>query len=101
MPGIPVHQYLPEIAVTISIFSHLFAVHDGTGCHDLIFKKVEFKPPFTLHPFNFIKRNFSSHSVSTMRVVSSAYLRLFIFLLAILISACESSSPIFHMIQSA
>ena len=100
MPGFPVHQYLPGFAVTISIFSHLFAVRDGTGCHDLIFLKIELKPSFTLYSFNFMKRNFSSYSLSTMRVVSSAYLRLFIFLLAILISACESSSPAFHMMYS-
>ena len=36
-----------------------------------------------------------------IRVVSSAYLRLLIFLLAILIPACASSSPIFHMMYSA
>ena len=34
-------------------------------------------------------------------VVSSAYLRLLIFLLAILIPACASSSPAFHMMYSA
>ena len=34
-------------------------------------------------------------------MVSSAYLRLFIFLLAILIPACASSSPTFHMMASA
>ena len=32
-------------------------------------------------------------SVSAIRVVSSAYLRLLIFLLAILVPACASSSP--------
>ena len=35
------------------------------------------------------------------RVVSSAYLRLLIFLLAILIPACASSSPAFLMMYSA
>ena len=34
-------------------------------------------------------------------MVSSAYLRSLIFLLAILIPACESSSPAFHIIYSA
>ena len=37
----------------------------------------------------------------TIRVVSSAYLRLLIFLLAILIPACVSSSPAFLIMQSA
>ena len=46
-------------------------------------------------PFTFIKRLFSSSSLSAIRVVSSAYLRLLLFLLAILIPACASSSPPF------
>ena len=46
-------------------------------------------------PFTFIKRLFSASSLSAVRVVSSAYLRLLIFLPAILIPACASSSPVF------
>ena len=49
----------------------------------------------------FIKRLFSSSSLSVIRVVSSAYLRLLIFLPAILIPACASSSPTFLMMYSA
>ncbi|KAB0339828.1 hypothetical protein FD755_024852, partial [Muntiacus reevesi] len=44
-----------------------------------------------------IKRLFSSSSLSVIRMVSSAYLRLLIFLPAILIPACASSSPVFLM----
>ena len=51
-------------------------------------------------PLTFIKRLFSSSSLSAIRVVSSAYLRLLIFLLAILIPACASSSPAFLMMYS-
>ena len=47
------------------------------------------------------KRLFSSSSLSTIRVASSAYLRLLIFLPAILIPACVSSSPAFLMMYSA
>ena len=36
-----------------------------------------------------------------IRMVSSAYPRLLLFLLAIVITACASSSLIFHMIYSA
>ena len=39
--------------------------------------------------------------LSDIGVVSSAYLRLLIFRLAILIPACASSSPAFHMMYSA
>ena len=52
-------------------------------------------------PLTFIKRLFSSSSLSAIRVVSSAYLRWLILLLAILIPACASSSLVFHMMYSA
>ena len=51
--------------------------------------------------FTFIRRIFSSSSLSAIRVVSSAYLRLLLFLLAILILAWASSSLAFHMMYSA
>ena len=62
-----------------------------------VFWMLSYKPTFSLSSFTFIKRLFSSSSLSAIRVVSSAYLRLLIFLLAILISACGSSSPVFLM----
>ena len=65
-----------------------------------VFSVLSFKPTFSLSSFTFIKRLFSS-SLSAMKVVSSAYLRLLIFLLAILIPACASSSPAFRMMYSA
>ena len=52
-------------------------------------------PPFSLSSFTFIKR------LSAIRVVSSAYLRLLIFLPAILIPVCVSSSPAFLMMYCA
>ena len=63
----------------------------------LVFWMLSFKPTFSLSSFTFIKRLFSSSSPFVLRVVSSAYLRLLIFLLSILIPACASSSPTFHM----
>ena len=66
-----------------------------------VFWMLSFKPTFSLSSFTFIKRLFSSSSVSAIRVVSSAYLRLLIFLLAILITAWVSSSPAFFMLYSA
>src|SRR5574341_1343529 len=62
---------------------------------------LSFKPTFSLSSFTFIKRLFSSSSLSAIRVVSSAYLRLLIILPAILIPACASSSPTFLMMYSA
>ena len=63
--------------VTVSIVSHLFTMNYGTGCHDLSFLNVEFKPIFSLSSFTFIKRLLSSSSPSALMVVSSAHLRLF------------------------
>ena len=80
----------PKIkSVTVSIVS-------PSICHEV----VGVDPTFSLFSFTFIKRLFSS-SFSVIRVVSSAYLRLLIFLPAILIPACASFSPVFHMMYSA
>ena len=50
---------------------------------------------------NLNQRNSSSSSLSAIRVVSSAYLRLLMFLPPILIPACNSSSLAFLMMCSA
>jgi len=85
-------------------------------CHDvmgpdamiLVFWMLSFKPTFSLSSFTFSKRLFSSsvqfssvQSLSAIRVVSSAYLKLLIFLPAILIPACASSNLAFLMMFSA
>ena len=49
----------------------------------------------------FLKKRLFSSLLSAIRVMSSAYLRLLIFLPAILIPACASSSPAFLMMYSA
>ena len=60
-----------------------------------------FKLAFSFSYFTLIKRFFSSSVLSVIRMVSSAYLRLLIFFLAILILACDSSSLAFCMTHSA
>ena len=72
----------------------------GPDAMILVFWMLSFKPTFSLSSFTFIKRLFSS-LLSTIRVVSSAYLRLLIFLPAILIPTCASSSPAFPLMYSA
>ena len=76
--------------------SHYFLIyfHEviGPDAMILVFWMLSFKPTFSLSSFTFIKRLFSSPSLSVIRVVSSAYLRLLIFLPEILIPACASSS---------
>ena len=73
----------------------------GPDAMILVFWMLSFKPTFSFSCFTFIKRLFGSSSLFSIRVVSSAYLRLLIFLLAILIPACASSSPAFLLMYSA
>ena len=73
----------------------------GPDAMIFVFWMLSFEPTFPLSCFTFIKRLFSSSSHSAIRVVSSAYLRLLIFLPAILIPACSFSSPAFLMMYSA
>ena len=83
---------------------HCFPIYlswgDGTGCYDLSFLNVEFQASFSLSSFTF-KRLFGSSSLHAIRMASSAYLRLLIFLPAILFPACASSNPGFCMMCSA
>ena len=83
--------------------SHCFCHEEVMGPDGMIFIfwMLSFKPTFSVSSFTFIKRLFSSSSLSAIRVVSSAYLRLLIFLLEVLISACASSSPAFLTMYSA
>ena len=73
----------------------------GPDAMILVFWMLGFKPTFSLSSFTFIKRLFSFSLFSAIRVLSSAYLRLLIFLPAILIPACVSSSPAFLVMYSA
>ena len=93
----------PKIkSVTVSTVSPSIC-HEvmGPDALILVFWMLSFKPTFWLSSFSFIKRLFISSSLSTKRVVSSAYLRFLIFLPAILIPSCASSSPVFLMMYSA
>ena len=73
----------------------------GPDAMILVFWMLSFKPTCSLSSFTFIKRLFSYSSLSAIRVVSSAYLRLLIFLPAILIPTCASPSPAFLLMYSA
>ena len=75
---------------------HCFPIYfpwsDGTGCHDLKFYECWVLSQLFYSPFL---------PSSAIRVVSSAYLRLLVFLLTILFLACATSSPAFLMMYSA
>ena len=72
----------------------------GPGAMILVLWMLSYKPTYSLSSFTFIKRLFSSSLLSDVRVVSSAYLRLLIFLPAILIPTCASSNLVFLMMYS-
>ena len=92
----------PKIKVLIVSIVSPSICHEvmGPDAMILVFWILSFEPAFSLSSFTLIKRLFSS-LLSAIRVVSSAYLRLLIFLPAVLISACTSSSPAFQMMYSA
>ena len=85
-------------SATVSIVSPSIC-HEVMGLDAMLFlfSLLSFKLAFSISSLTFIKRLFSSSSLSAIRVVSSAYLRLLIFLLAVLIPAWATSSPAFHM----
>ena len=87
---------------TVTFFSlNYLQWSGGTRCHDLSFLNVEFYISFfSLSSFTFIERLFSFSSLSAIRVVLSAYLRLLIFLPAILVPAWDSSSLAFQTMYS-
>ena len=89
-------------SVTVSTFPPSIS-HEvmGLDAMTLAFWMLSFKPAFSLFSFTFIKRLFSSSSLSTIRVVSSAYPRLLIFLPTILIPACDLPRAAFLMMYSA
>ena len=92
--------WVPQNKVSLFPFiPHLFHEMMRPDAMIFVFWMLRFKPTFSLY-FTFIKRLYSS-SLSATRVMSSAYLRLLIFLLAVLIPACASFSPAFLMMYSA
>ena len=82
-------------SVTVLTFPHICHKVMGPEAMILVSWMLSYEPAFSPSSFTLIKRllNFSSHSV--IRMVSTAYLRLLIFLMAVLNPACDSSSPAF------
>ena len=83
-------------SVSVSIVSPSIC-HEVMGLDAMIlaFWMLSFKPAFSLSSFTLIKRLFNSSLLSAVRVVSSGYLRLLIFLLTILIQLVFHPAP-FH-----
>ena len=67
--------------IASTVFPSICHEQIGPDAMILAFWMLSFKPTFSLSSFTFIKRLFSSSLLSAIRVVSSAYLRLFQFVL--------------------
>ena len=94
-PSSVISEPLKIKSVTVSfVFPSTCLEVMGLDAMIFVFWILSFKPIF-------IKRLFSFSSLSAIRVVSSAYLRLLIFLPEILIPAYASSSLAFCMMYSA
>ena len=74
---------------------------DGLHAMIFVFWRLSFMPIFSLSSFTFIRRLYNSSLLYAITVESSAHLRLLIFLLAVLIPSCASSSPAFPVMYSA
>ena len=83
-----------EIRHNFHLFPFNMPCSSGARCHDHNFF---IKQALSLSSVTLIKSLFSSSSLSAIRGVSSTFLRLLMFLLPILIPACNSSSPAFLM----
>ena len=80
-----------------SIFYEVMGLHAMI----LVFWMLSFKPAFSLSSFTLIKRPLSSSSLSYIRMVSFANMKLLVFLPAILLPACNSFSLVLCMMYSA
>ena len=89
-------------SVTVSIVSPSIC-HEVMGRDAIILKffKCWVLSQLFHSPLLLLSRESSSSSLSAIRVVSSAYLRLFMFLSAVFIPACASASLAFCMMYSA
>ena len=105
MSAVTIHDDLRAQRVEISYCIHTFTFcllwSDGIRCHDLGFLILSFKLAFPLFPPSPSLGDSLVSLISAIRVVLSSYLRLLIFLPAILIPACTSSSPELLMMGSA
>ena len=107
MAAITIHSDFTAQEEEICHCFHLFPFYlpwsDNIRLHYLsffVYFNIRFNQAFSLSSFILIKRLFGSLLLSVIKVVFSTYLKLLIFLQAILITACNVSSLAFHMMCS-
>ena len=99
--GAPSPQKTESLSL-LSLFPFYLPWSDGIRYHDLCFFHVELQDSFFYSPLSPLSRgSLVPLCFSAIIVGSSAYLRLLIFLLAVLISTCDLSSLAYHMKYSA
>ena len=88
--------------VTVSTF-YLSVFHDmmGPDAMILVFGSLNFKTAFSVSSFILVKGLFTSSSPFAVRVISSEYLKLLIFLPVIMMLVSDSLSLAFHKMYSA
>ena len=85
-------------AFTVSMVSpSIFHEVMGPDAMILVVWMLSFKSAFSLSSFTYIRRLISAFSLSAISLVSSACLRLLIFLLAIILLSQFGTSPLFHV----
>ena len=96
----PSHSLLSPSPQTFKLSQHQDLLHWVSSSYQVPkvgSRMLSFKPTFCLSSFTFIERLFRSSSLSAIKMVSSEYLRLLIFLLGILIpSLCFIQPGISH-----
>ena len=89
-------------SATVSSFSSSICQElKGLDAMIFIFWILSFEPAFSLSSLTFTKKIFTSSSFSAIKMISSAYLRLLILFMGILMQACASSGPAFHTMYFA
>ena len=101
-PSVVILEIKKRKSATTSTFSPSICLEVmGLDAMILVLLVFSFKLALSLFSFTLIKRLFSSSSLSDIRVVLSAYLRLLMFLLPILTPTCNSSGLTFLVMCSA
>ena len=98
----PCSDFIPKKLKSVSASTSPFYLtwSDGIRSYDLRFLNVKFQASFftlLFHPY----QDTNSSLLSAIRVVSYTYMKFLIFLPAVLITACDSSSLTFHMMYFA
>ena len=75
-PSVVILEPRNKVCHCFHCFSNCLPWSDGTGAMILVSWMLSFKPAFSLSYFTFIKGPFSSSSLSDIRVVSSAHLKI-------------------------